>query len=137
MKIKVYKYDLTKYLETKAGIETLYKNSTIPVYPAKDKFAKYVESIEDKPFNKEMSNKNHYVIYVAELENSDYPPKSLAYKQEEIGISSSEVVLIILSIVFFAAAGFFGYLTYRNCVRIKYGSLENKIKSEQLHSLLS
>ena len=137
MKIKVYKYDLTKYLETKAGIETLYKNSTIPVYPAKDKFAKYVESIEDKPFNKEMSNKNHYVIYVAELENSDYPPKSLAYKQEEIGISSSEVVLIILSIVFFAAAGFFGYLSYRNCVRIKYGSLENKIKSEQLHSLLS
>ena len=135
--IKVYKVDLTKYLETKASLGISITNNTIPIYPKTNRFGRYIESIEDIPFNKELLNKEHKIVYVGVLEKSDYQPKYVVYDQSEIGLSAAEIFLILISIVFFALSGLVGYLSYRNCLRIKYGTLENKIKSEQLQSLLS
>ena len=137
MKIKLYKVDSTKYSDIKAsaGIINI-KNATL-IYPSTNKFGKYIKSIKDYPCEKENSNREHSVTYIAVLEKSDYQPKYLTYNQADIGISTLEVVLILLTILFFAIAGLVGYLGYRNWMRLKYGALENKIKSEQLHSLLN
>ena len=101
MKIKLYKVDSTKYSDIKAsaGIINI-KNATL-IYPSTNKFGKYIKSIKDYPCEKENSNREHSVTYIAVLEKSDYQPKYLTYNQADIGISTLEVVLILCFILLF------------------------------------
>ena len=97
---------------------------------------------EDKPIKMEYENKKHVVLYSLSVRIGDkITQNKLAYIQEDIGISTAEIVLIIISIIFFALAGFFFWAAIKNMKLIKgngtEGLLENKVKSSNLDQLLN
>lgn len=129
IKMDIIKTDLTEYTE-KADI-------AIP-----DKYIlqdhSIFESIEDHPIEKELSNENHVILYTIYLKQQTYKLTSnkISYIQNDIGLSTAEVVLIIISIVFYATSVFFIWLGIRNLQKRNSYLLESKVKSEQLDRLL-
>ena len=98
-----------------------------------------VQSIKVKPNDKEINNKNHYILYTLRLKRKDksYLLSELAYDQNDIGLSTSEIVLIVLSSAFFAASILFILLAIRNMKLIKKGdNLEKEIRSGNIEQLL-
>ena len=100
------------------------------------------ENPEDKPIKMEYENKKHVVLYSLSVKIGDKVTQNkLAYNQEDIGLSTAEIVLIIISIVLLALAGFFIWAGLKNMKLIRSGGvdplLENKVKSSNLDQLLN
>ena len=131
----ITKLDLTEYLQEEnkklnSQNEILVKNIFYP------------KNAEDKPIKVEYDNKKHVVLYYVSVRVGDRRTENkLAYIQEDIGLSTAEVVLIIISIIFFACAGFFIWAGIKNMKLIRSNGtdplLENKVKSSNLDQLLN
>lgn len=124
-----YQQEENKLKETR-NVEYLVNNTINPKHP------------EDKPIQIEYDNKKHVVLYAVSVKIGDKKTQNkLAYIQEDIGISTTEVVLIIISIVLFAFAGFFIWAGVKNLKLINNNGtdplLENKVKSSNLDQLLN
>ena len=108
IQIEVGKVDLTKYKKDQRNLEEVdgVELNEIILYE-KNKFKK---EIKDKPTKRETENKNHVVWYIVKVYGKNgaiaYSQK-IKYEQKKIRLSTSEVVLIILSIIFYAASAFF------------------------------
>ena len=132
----ISKVDLTQYELAESKLTQDFK----PVYLVKN-LIKY-NNPEDRPIEKEFENKKHVTLYYVSVRTGDKRTENkLAYVQEDIGISTAEVVLIIISIVFFALAGFFIWAGIKNLKLTKNNGsdplLENKVKSSNLDQLLN
>ena len=131
----IAKVDMTEYKEEKIRnlndvykVEYLIKNS------------KNVKSYDsDKPIAKETSNKKHIVLYPISITRKDnsIAQNKFAYIQEDIGLSSFEVALIIISIIIFAFSGIFIWLGIKNLNNSKYFSLEIQAKYYDQERLLN
>ena len=131
----IAKVDMTEYIEEKLknmnevyGVKYLIKN------------AKNVKSYNsDKPITKEVSNKKHVVLYsisIIKKDNTEAQNK-FAYIQEDIGMSSFEVILIIISIILFAFSGIFIWFGINNLKLRKDSSLEMQAKYFDQDKLLN
>ena len=131
IKIKIIKNDLTKYSSNENNTE--YKEITLY---SKGKFTK---DIKDKPNKIENSNKEHvslYTIYV--YTNDGFIYNQIEYIQKDIGISTTELVLIILSIIFYAASIFMIYLSVKKCKNLNSSKDFNKdINDSKIEELLN
>ena len=131
IKIKIIKNDLTKYSSNENNTE--YKEITLY---SKGKFTK---DIKDKPNKIENSNKEHvslYTIYV--YTNDGFIYNQIEYIQKDIGISTTELVLIILSIIFCAASIFMIYLSVKKCKNLNSSKDFNKdINDSKIEELLN
>ena len=75
---------------------------------------KYINNIKDKPIIKEKNKKNHIVLYTVYVyTNQGVVSNRILYEQKKIGMSTSEVVLLILSIVFFLASILFLWMSIK------------------------
>ena len=129
IKIDIIKTDLTEYTEkTDIAIPDKYILQDHSI----------IESIEDQPIEKELSNENHVILYTIYLKKETYKLTSnkISYIQNDIGLSTTEVVLIIISIVFYATSVFFIWLGIRNLKKRNADSLESQVKSEKIDRLL-
>ena len=130
--IDIIKTDLTEYIE-KSDIalpdEYLIKNHDI------------VDSIEDSPITKEISNKEHVVLYTVYLKKSDsiLSTNKISYIQKDIGLSTWEVVLVIISIIFYAFSLLFIWGAIKNYKKSKSGdnALLTRVQTENMEQLLS
>ena len=118
IKIEIGKVDITNYkkdqrkLEEVDGIEL----KEIPLYEKN----KFIKEIKDKPNKIEPENKNHVVWYIVKVygkNGSISHSQKIKYEQKKIGLSTSEIVLIILSIIFYASSAFFIWRGIHNCRR--------------------
>ena len=118
--ISIAKVDVTEYSDimindTKANNdeEDEQKFNSTSIYEK----GKYINNIQDKPITKEKNKKNHMVLYSVYIyTNLGVVSNRILYEQKKIGISTSEKVLLILSIVFFLASILFiliGIKTWR------------------------
>ena len=131
--VNVTKDDMRmKITKVNTEIQASDKNvENIPVYPSRaDKFGFITDSIDEKTADE------HPVVYIAQLDKSDHSPNLLSFDKNEIGLSTAEIVLIILSVVFYLAAFGIGYLAVKNMKRIKSGNLENQVNSGKIVKLL-
>ena len=131
--VNVTKDDMRmKITKVNTEIQASDKNvENIPVYPSRaDKFGFITDSIDEKTADE------HPVVYIAQLDKSDHSPNLLSFDKNEIGLSTAEIVLIILSVVFYLAAFGIGYLAVKNMKRIKSGNLENQVNSGKIDKLL-
>ena len=131
----ISKTDWTKY-EAEEYNKLTGKNELL----IKNKF--YRKNAEDKPITLEYENKEHVVTYYISARIGDKNTQNkLSYVQKDIGLSTAEVVLIIISICFFALAGFFIWAGVKNMKLIRSNGtdplLENKVKSSNLDQLLN
>ena len=100
--------------------------------------AKNYSNIDDKPNDKDTSKTNHFVRYFISI----YRQKGkylhwgqIDYDQEEIGLSTAEKVLIIISSVFFLVSVIFVILAIRNIRRSK-GELETEVQNTKVEQLI-
>lgn len=132
----ISKVDMTEYENEIYRLNQTFK----PEYLIKNKIK--FDNPEDKPITQDYDYKKHVVMYSLSIKASNkFTQNKLAYKQEDIGISTAEVVLIIISIVFFALAGFFIWAGVKNMKLIKnHGGediLGKEVKSSNLDKLLN
>ena len=140
--IYIGKADVTRYYSDLRNLqekttENLYKYETIYT---KGKFTKQKT---DHPIQKERENKNHVVLYTVllyrKVENGKdilISSNTMKYEQKNIHLSTAEAILILLSIVFFAAAAFFAWKGYLNWKEINSGKVEKNVKNAKLDKLL-
>ena len=100
--------------------------------------SKKYKNIDDKPNDRNTSNTNHEVKYRIKLYSQISKRTNYAehyYIQDDIGLSTAEIVLIVLSSVFFLASILFVVLAIRNIKRSK-GDLETVVKNTKEEQLL-
>ena len=129
--IDIMKSDLTEYEEkTDIAIPDKYIAENL----------QHVESVEDTPISKETSNKEHVILYTVYLKKSNgiLTTNKISYIQKDIGLSTWEVVLIILSIVCFAFTLLFVWAGINNIKKSKSGddALLTRVKTENMEKLL-
>ena len=96
-----------------------------------------IKNIEDKPINIEKNSKDHIFKYIIYIYLNDGNIKGeILYEQSEIGISTAELTLIILSIIFYCFAFFITYLGYRNDKNSKK-ELIKEVNDSQLAELIN
>ena len=134
IKMYIYKADITEYKEKQRklgevdGVELKYE----PIYNK----SIYIEEKEDQPNKREEENKNHLVWYKVEVYGKDgLSYKMINYDQTIIGISTGEVFLIILSIIFYMASAFFIWRGINRCRN--NDNVEEVIKNNNLTELLN
>jgi hypothetical protein len=128
VQIRISRTDYTKYSDKTIKNEVDYE-----LHNGK------IKSIKVKPNNIETSNKDHNILYRIKLKRSDnsYILSEQFYNQKDIGLSTAEIVLIVLSSAFFAAAVLFLVLAYRNMKLIKKGDyIEKEITTGNIDRLL-
>ena len=138
--IYIGKADVTRYysdLRKLEETENLYKYETIYTK------GNYIKQQKDHPIQKERENKNHVVLYTVLLYRKGNNGKdilissnSMKYEQRNIHLSTAEAVLVLLSIIFFAAAVFFIWRVYMNWKEINSGKVEKSVKNTKLDKLL-
>ena len=131
----IAKVDMTEYNED--NLKNINETYEVKYLIKNTKNVKSYDS--DKPIIKEVSNKKHIVLYsisITKKDNSKAQNK-FAYIQEDIGMSSFEVVLIIISIILFAFSGIFIWLGIYNLKLGKYSSLEVQAKYFDQEKLLN
>ena len=131
IKITNKKSDITQYSNSKK-LEGLIDE----IYDLKYEI---LSSDEDIPCSKEISNKEHKVIYSVYLENKNgiIAYNQIKYDQKEIGISTIEIILIILSIIFYGIAILFTWMAIKNLRLLgNQGYLEKKVQNTDLEVLL-
>ena len=124
--MSIRRFDLTKYkdIQNYNNMTTLCSNEKI-------------KNIEDKPINIEKNNKDHIFKYIIYIYLNDGNIKGeILYEQSEIGISTAELTLIILSIIFYCFAFFITYLGYRNYKNSKK-ELIKEMNDSQLAELIN
>ena len=127
LNMSIIKYDLTKYKNNE-------NNSNITALCTNEK----IKNIEDKPIKIEKNNKKHIFKYILYIYSNDGNIKGeLLYEQNKIGISTSELILIILSIIFYCSAFFITYLGYRNYKNSKNELLIKDVDDSQLAELIN
>ena len=133
-KITYYKSDITKYNDStnKSKLIDL-ENEEI------DLKLEALSSDKDSPCTKENSNKEHEVIYSinAQLKDGSSLSNRYKYEQTKIGMSTTEVVLIIISIFFYIAAGTLIWFSIKN-IRLNKedNAIEKTIKETKIEQLL-
>ena len=102
------------------------------------KRGKFVKQAEDKPIQFQKENKNHVVQYIVVVYGKDGSTcyNIIKYEQKKIHISTAEVVLIILSIIFFAASAFFIWRGYSNWKQMGSEKIERNLKDVRVQKLL-
>ena len=139
--ISIGKYDDTKYYNEmrKLDEENIKNYKYISIYDKNN----FIKQFKDYPCQKEKENKNHVVFYTVilyrKMENGKdilISSSSIKFEQKNIHLSTSEAVLIILSITFYFIAAFFIWRGYINWKKIRTGKLEKNIKFEKLDKLL-
>ena len=133
VKIKISKIDYTNYKENQSVLRKLEEITILCDFNDNKK------SIEDEPITKDLSNEEHEVLYIVQMQRSDgsLSTNKIRYKQKDFGISTAEIVLIILSIIFYALAIIFIILSVKNWKIIKGGNLEKEVKSTKIDRLLA
>ena len=124
--MSIRRFDLTKYkdIQNYNNMTTLCTNEKI-------------KNIEDKPINIEKNNKDHIFKYIIYIYLNDGNIKGeILFEQSEIGISTAELTLIILSIIFYCFAFFIAYLGYRNYKNSKK-ELIKEVDDSQLTELIN
>ena len=129
--VDIMKTDLTEY---KDKSETASKDKDIYLIKNGNNF----ELLEDVPFTKETENEEHIVLYTIYLKKKDgiLTSNKISYIQKDIGISTIEVVLIILSILFYAVSVLFIWAGIKTLRKSKSNLLEDKVNSEKIDRLL-
>ena len=133
IELYVGKIDLTNYNKTRKLDEIDDNLKYIDVYPR----GKFVKEIEDKPIQSDRENKNHVVLYIVVVygkSGSIYYNK-IKYEQNDINIASSEIFLIILSVLLIAATGIIIWRIIFNRKKMS-DKIENNVKNENLDKLL-
>ena len=89
-------------------------NKTI-VYP-KDKFKESIEDNSETEYNKDYTCLYYVYVYTKEGVISN----RIKFELDKIGLSTPEIVLIIISCIFYALSIFIIFLAYRNYQRAKF-----------------
>ena len=93
-----------------------------------------------KPITKAYERKDHKVKYSVIIYNKNtklFISNQLEYIHKDIGISTTEVVLILLSIILYAGAILFIWFSFKNLKLSKQGSLfEKEVRNTQLDRLV-
>ena len=136
IQLYIGKVDATQYdekLRTLASLDNDLKFT--PLHPK----GAYVEELEDKPIQKDPEYKEHEVIYTVVVYTKDGLVSStqIRYSQKNIGLSTAEVVLIILSILFYLAAAFFIWRGYVNYKQTSASKIEDTVKRGTLDRILA
>ena len=133
-KITYYKSDITKYNDSTN------KNKLIDLEIEEINLKlESLSSDKDSPCTKEYSNKEHEVIYSvnAQLKDGSLLFNRYKYEQTKIGISTTEVVLIIISILFYFAAAILIWLSIKNIkLNREDNIIEKTIKETEINRLL-
>ena len=132
VKIKISKIDYTNYKDNQSVLRKLEEMTTLCDFNDGKK------SIEDEPITKEPTNDEHKVLYIVQIQRSDgsLSTNKIVYNQQDFGISTAEIVLIILSIICYALAAIFIILGVKNYKLIKGGNIEKEVKSTKIERLL-
>ena len=127
--ITVYKTDFTYY--------SSYNKKNITEYPTEIINAKNKKYI-DYPAKIEKNNKNHVIVYSVYIKTPLGTVKNMyKFQQNKIGLSTSEVWLLIISIVFFISTIFCLYLVFRRWkISRAEVDIQNKVDSYQFQQLL-
>ena len=132
--ITYYKSDITKYNDY------INKSKLIDLDSEEiDLKLEELSSDKDSPCTKENSIKEHEVIYTisAQLKDGSILSNRYKYEQTKIGISTAEVVLIIISIFFYIAAAILIWLSIKNIRINREGNdIEKTLKETEIEQLL-
>ena len=130
IKIKINKVDYTKY--TGKNLRNLVELG-VTVYEGK-----YNSYFDKSPNEKEISNKEHTYTYIVQIQRPDKSSISnrIKYIQKDIGLSFYEILVIIVSIVFYALALIFLILAIRNKKNIKEDKLEKEVENVDAGKLI-
>ena len=130
IKLSISKLDYTKYNSNLRNLadeygEVLYNGG-------------YNSFTDENPNIKEISNKEHSIKYIVRMRRRDgtIAKNEIIYNQKDWGITTAEIILIILSAAFYALAIFFFVLAVKNMKIIKGGGVEEEIKSGKIDKLL-
>ena len=126
--IDIVKEDLTEYkIKDENALSKTYLIK-------KDK----ISNINDKPNIKEISNKHHIISYSLYLYNNSalIAENTILYIQEDVGLSTSEVILLILSILCFAVTILFIFLSIKTIKIRNNNDIFKEADSEQIGKLL-
>ena len=135
IQIYIGKYDNTKYDDKLRTLEEIDNDLKFNTLYTK---GKYIEEIEDKPNDKQPDFDEHEIFYTVIVYTKDglISSSKIKYSQNEIGLSTTEVVLIIISIIFYLLSAFFiwrGYITYKYKEQEK---VEEIVRSSKLEKLI-
>jgi hypothetical protein len=124
VKFKISKIDYTQYFDNQASLRFL-DESIVTLCD----FGENKKSFVDVPNKRDTSNKEHKVLYIVQMKRKDgsLVTNRIIYNQKDFGISTAELVLIILTILCFALTGIFGFLAYKNCKLIRSNRLEKEV----------
>ena len=138
IQIYIGKADTTKYTTALRNLDEIEENFKYESIYIRGNFTKEVKGKKDKPITKEKENKDHVVQYTVIVYGQDGSVcfNSLKYEQRKIHISTAEVVLIILSIIFYSVAAFFIWKGISNWQKINSGKIERSVKNTQMQKLL-
>ena len=134
VEIYIGKLDLTKYENEIRKLDEVADNLK---YTNMYERGKFVDEVEDRPIQFQKDNKNHVVQYIVAVygkEGTCY--NIIRYEQNKIHMSTAEVVLIILSLIFFAAAALLFWMGYSNWKQISSGNIERDVKNTNIQKLL-
>ena len=96
--------------------------------------------VEDYPGKREVERKDHIVTYnvlVYNKKTNSLISNQITYDQDKIGLSTTEVVLILLTIALFAGAALFIWFGIKNLKLANSGGLfEKKVRNTQLDRLV-
>ena len=130
IKLSISKLDYTKYNSNLRNLadeygEVLYNGG-------------YNSFTDENPNIKEIDNKEHSIKYIVRMRRRDgtIAKNEIIYNQKDWGITTAEIILIILSAAFYALAIFFFVLAVKNMKIIKGGGIEEEIKSGKIDKLL-
>ena len=129
------KVDATKYDSNLRNLDVVDNDLK---FTAIYKKGKYIEEIEDIPNKKQPENKEHEVLYTVVVYTKDglVSSNQIKYSQNDIGLSTAEVILIVLSLLCYLAAAFFIWRGIENWRQLRGANIEDKIKKGNLDRLL-
>ena len=96
-----------------------------------------IENVKDRPV-KDVNNKDHVVKYTAKLKRKDssLTINEINYIQKNIGLSTSEKVLISLSSAFIALTILFVFLGIRNLKKSQVTDLDKEVRTGKIEQLI-
>ena len=130
IKLKINKVDYTKY--SSKNLRNLDELGII-VYEGN-----YSNYIDESPNEKEISNKEHSITYIVQMQRRDksFTSNRIKYNQKDIGLSIYELIVIIVSIVFIALALIFLILGIKNLKSYKGDNLEKEVQNVDTGKLI-
>ena len=117
------KHDATLYKEQLRKLDELPEDLTYSSLHSKGEFT---DEVIDHPNEIEKDNKNHMVLYtvVVYAKDGSISSNKIWYKQDDIGMSTDEIILIVLSVIFFVLSGL---LIWRGVINLSLKKREDGI----------